>query len=223
MPIYYYLYPEPLPAFVNWLASNSVSRSIKMSPIWIGPFMFRLNILFLSLPSKTLHLTWIASPLVPVLPITSSTFAGVANEKLTAPFTCSSCCCCRADFLLTWPLTFSFKCFVGSSLAILFYFVYNLFYQMLGFPFLDYCNASSRNIDSCSRTKLFLARDLNAWNSLFFCKQGYVHCYLRRINILCYCNKFCNSFLDNLCRFIRPFSYFSGSLGYLNCFINLVN
>src|SRR3989344_1755900 len=219
MPIYYYLYPEPLPAFVNWLASNSVSRSIKMSPIWIGPFMFRLNILFLSLPSKTLHLTWIASPLVPVLPITSSTFAGVANEKLTAPFTCSSCCCCRGAFLFIWPRVSSFKCFVGSSLAILFSYFFTYFlYQLLCFSFLDYNNASSWNFNACSYSKLFFARYLYAWYSFFFCKNWDVHCNFWWVNIFCYNNKLSCSFFNYLSCFICAFSYFSSSFSHFYSF-----
>ena len=54
-----------------------------MSPFLTGPLTFLLITLFLSLPSKTLHLTWVTSPLEPVLPITSSTFAGTAFEKFT--------------------------------------------------------------------------------------------------------------------------------------------
>jgi hypothetical protein len=49
-----------------------------MSPNCTGPLTFLLNTLFASLPSMILHLTWIASPLLPVLPTISSTVAGNA-------------------------------------------------------------------------------------------------------------------------------------------------
>src|SRR3989344_118853 len=164
---YQIFYPDPLPPLVNWPASNSVSLSIKMSPSWMGPFTFLLNILFWSLPAMTLHLICIASPLAPVLPIISSTFAGVANEKLTEPLACSS----RPSSLLgllTWPLGSSFRCFVGSSFAILLHFVAYLFYQLLGLAFLDDNNASCRNFNSCCCSQFFLARNLHARHSLFF-------------------------------------------------------
>ena len=66
-------------------ASISVSLSMRMSSFWMGPLTLRRSILSASLPWRTRHLTWTASPRVPVLPMTSSTRAGTAVLNLTAP------------------------------------------------------------------------------------------------------------------------------------------
>src|SRR3989338_4169717 len=128
-----------------------------MSPICIGPLTFLLKILFLSLPSKILHLICIASPLAPVLPITSSTLAGVAGVKLTDPLACSSCGCLWG-FFFTCPLS-SLRCFVSSLSILLFHPVGYFLYKLLCLAFLHYCNASRRHVNSCGRGKLFLAFD----------------------------------------------------------------
>ena len=63
--------------YLIFLASLSVSRSIKISPVRIGPLMFLVMTRPLSRPSKILTLTWMTSPVTPVLPIIWVTSAGV--------------------------------------------------------------------------------------------------------------------------------------------------
>ncbi len=60
---------QPTP-YLIFLASRSVSRSIKISFSRIGPFMLRVMILPLSRPSRTRTLTCMTSPVTPVRPIT---------------------------------------------------------------------------------------------------------------------------------------------------------
>ena len=63
----------------NFLASRPVSRSMSMSPTRIGPSTFLVMILPTSRglgASLTRTLTWVASPVIPVLPTISTTSAG---------------------------------------------------------------------------------------------------------------------------------------------------
>ena len=64
-----------------FLASRSVSRSIKTSPILTGPFTFRVRILPLSRPSRSFTLTCVISPATPVLPTTWMISAGVTRSS----------------------------------------------------------------------------------------------------------------------------------------------
>src|SRR3989338_4371709 len=121
----------------------------------MGPRTFLLKTLFWSRPSKILHLTCIASPLVPVLSTISSTFAGVAYEKFTVPFF-SSCLCilsCWAGFCSASPASFP----LDLSFSILSCLAYYLLNQAFCFPFFHYRNASCAYLDSSSSSKLFLA------------------------------------------------------------------
>src|SRR3989344_3731184 len=90
---------QRLPLFlcVKLLASISVSRSMIMSFSRIGRLTFLLSTLFLSGPSKTFARTCTIPPLVPVLPTTSSTTAGTAEEN-NDPALGLSCGCCCAGF-----------------------------------------------------------------------------------------------------------------------------
>ena len=63
----------------SFLASLDVSLSMRMSPILTGPMMFLVMILPLSRPSSTRTLTWVASPVIPVLPMTSTALADVGD------------------------------------------------------------------------------------------------------------------------------------------------
>src|SRR3989344_6035016 len=85
----------PLPDLFSCLASISVSRSMRISPGCTGPRTFLRMILLASLPPSTLQRTWMASPLTPVLPMTSSTRAGTASVNLIWPLT-SGCFSCSA-------------------------------------------------------------------------------------------------------------------------------
>src|SRR3989338_9200943 len=145
-----------------------------------------------------------ASPLAPVLPIISSTFAGVANEKLSAPLTPSSCCS-FCGLLFTWPLDSSFRCGLRSCAILLLHPVRNLLYQLLCFAFYNNCNASCRNIYSCCRSKLFFAWHLHARNVLFLRNKWNVHCYLRRIHVFCNGDKLCLSLFKGFCSLVCAF------------------
>src|SRR5512136_1476873 len=68
--------------FESFFASRSVSRSMRMSPSRMGPTVFRVMILPLFGPSRIRHFTCIASPCMPVLPMTSMTSAGVASPAM---------------------------------------------------------------------------------------------------------------------------------------------
>ena len=63
----------------NFLASRAVSLSMRMSPFWTGPMTFRVMIRPLSRPSKTRTFTCIASPVIPVRPMSSTTSAGIPS------------------------------------------------------------------------------------------------------------------------------------------------
>src|SRR3972149_2509945 len=66
--------------YLIFLASRSVSLSVRMSPTLIGPFMLRVMIRPLSFPSRSLTRTCITSPVTPVLPITCVTSPGVGSS-----------------------------------------------------------------------------------------------------------------------------------------------
>src|SRR3989338_8500363 len=137
-----------------------------MSPICTGPRTFLLKTLFWSRPSRILHLTCIASPLVPVLSTISSTFAGVAYEKSTVPFfsSCLGILSCCAGFspapLVSFPTEWvpdSVRASLALSFSILSCFAYYLLNQAFCFPFFHYRNASCTYLYSSSCSKLFLA------------------------------------------------------------------
>ena len=67
--------------YLIFLASRSVSRSIRISFSRIGPLMFRVIILPLSRPSRTRTLTCMTSPVTPVRPITWVTSAGISGSS----------------------------------------------------------------------------------------------------------------------------------------------
>src|SRR5512137_2458028 len=62
---------------VSFLASLAVSSSISTSPTLIGPMQFLVMIRPLLLPSRIRHLICVASPCIPVTPMTSMTSAGM--------------------------------------------------------------------------------------------------------------------------------------------------
>ena len=70
--------------YLIFLASLSVSRSIRTSPILTGPFTFRVRILPLSRPSSNFTLTCVISPATPVLPTTWIISAGVTRSSVLA-------------------------------------------------------------------------------------------------------------------------------------------
>src|SRR5512137_1236978 len=61
---------------VSFLASLAVSSSIKTSPIRMGPMQFLVIMRPLLFPSSILHLIWVASPCMPVVPMISIISAG---------------------------------------------------------------------------------------------------------------------------------------------------
>src|SRR5512137_1953930 len=60
---------------VSFLASLAVSSSIRTSPMRIGPMQFLVMMRPLLLPSRIRHLICVASPCMPVTPMTSITSA----------------------------------------------------------------------------------------------------------------------------------------------------
>lgn len=68
--------------YLIFFASLSVSRSMRTSLSRMGPFTFLVIMRPLSLPSRTLTLTWITSPVTPVRPIICVTSAGVSGSSV---------------------------------------------------------------------------------------------------------------------------------------------
>src|SRR5512137_3053397 len=62
---------------VSFFASLAVSSSIRTSPMRMGPMQFLVMMRPLLLPSRIRHLICVASPCMPVTPMTSMTSAGM--------------------------------------------------------------------------------------------------------------------------------------------------
>src|SRR5690606_27179136 len=158
----------------------------------MGPTVLRVMMRPLFGPSRIRHFTCMASPCIPVDPITSMTSAGVPSSAMV---------CSR------------------SQVADLFG---DLVDEILGLPGLDDRCSSGANLKAACGPDIILFVDIHKGDLLLFTERAEVHHDLFRLNISTNKDQRCKTPLDCLGRLVCPFLDLPGIPCYLKGFERLV-
>src|SRR5574344_1409328 len=152
----------------SFLASLDVSLSMRMSPILTGPMRFLVMILPLSRPSRTRTLTWVASPVIPVLPMISTTSEGMLSVSTIQLTSVLEGCGCLGDLIT----------------------------ECLSLSDIDDCDGSGGLVESDGGSELSLAGDVDVGNVPLLAECGHVGEDLRGLDVGGHDDDGCGAALD---------------------------
>src|SRR3990170_5154155 len=185
----------------SFRASRAVSRSMRTSPTWTDPFTFRVMIRPLSRPSSTRTLTWVASPVIPVRPTTSTTSAGMLSSSAIVHLHRV-----RGSSLLQ-----------GTDLR------REVVQERLRLPRLHDRDGGGRLPQADRDAELLLARDIPVGHALLLAEQGHVGEDLLWLDVLRHDNERGLASLNKLRDLVRPLADLPALLRQLDRLVHLVD